>query len=60
MTKEGMKTMETITTAMSTAITGLSTNLQTAIGANLPAILGVAAIFIVVPAVWGFVKRFSR
>ena len=45
MTKEGMKTMETITTA---------------IGANLPAILGVAAIFIVVPAVWGFVKRFSR
>lgn len=30
--------METITTAMSTAITGLSTNLQTAIGANLPAI----------------------
>lgn len=52
--------METITTAMSTAITGLSSNLQSAIGANLSAILGVAAIFIVVPAVWGFVKRFSR
>lgn len=52
--------METISTAMTTAITGLGTNLQTVIGSNLPAILGVAAIFIVVPAVWGFVKRFTR
>ena len=52
--------MEAISTAMSTAITGLSTNLQTMIGANLPAILGVAAIFIAVPAVWGFVKKVSR
>lgn len=52
--------METITTAMTTAITGLGTSLQSVIGANLPAILGVAAIFIVVPAVWGFVKRFTR
>lgn len=52
--------MQTITTAMQTAITSLGTSLQTAIGDNLPAILGVAGIFIVVPAVWGFVKRFSR
>ncbi len=55
-----METMETITTAMTTAITSLGTSLQGAIGANLPAILSVAAIFIVVPAVWGFVKRFTR
>ena len=55
-----MDTMETISTAMSTAISSLGTSLQTAIGDNLPAILGVTAIFIVVPAVWGFVKRFSR
>lgn len=55
-----METMETITTAMTTAITSLGTSLQGAIGANLPAVLSVAAIFIVVPAVWGFVKRFTR
>ena len=54
------KGKENITTAMTTAITGLGTSLQSAIGANLPAILSVAAIFIVVPAVWGFVKRFTR
>ncbi|EOS52561.1 hypothetical protein C811_00597 [Adlercreutzia caecimuris B7] len=52
--------METITTALTTAITSLGTSLQSAIGANLTAILSVAAIFIVVPAVWGFVKRFTR
>lgn len=52
--------METISTAMSTAITSLGTNLQSMIGSNLPPILGVAAIFIAVPAVWGFVKRFTR
>ncbi|MED9828138.1 MAG: hypothetical protein UFX72_07660 [Adlercreutzia sp.] len=51
-----METMETITTA----ITGLGTSLQSAIGANLPAILSVAAIFIVVPAVWSFVRRFTH
>lgn len=51
--------METITTALTTAITGLGTNLQTVIGANLPAILSVAAIFIVIPAVWKLVKRFT-
>ena len=52
--------METITTAMTTAITSLSTDLQSVIGGNLPAILSVAAIFIAVPAVWGFVKRFCH
>ena len=36
--------METITTAIGTAITSLSTNIQTMIGTNLPALLGVAAI----------------
>ena len=45
--------METITTAIGTAITSLSTNIQ-------PALLGVAAIFIAIPAVWGLVKRFCR
>ena len=49
--------METITTAIGTAITSLSTNIQTMIGTNLPALLGVAAIFIAIPAVWGLVKR---
>lgn len=56
--------METITTAIGTAIgtaiTSLSTNIQTMIGTNLPALLGVAAIFIAIPAVWGLVKRFCR
>lgn len=56
----GVTTMETISTALTTAITSLGTNLQSIIGSNLPAILGVAAIFIAVPAVWGFVKRFTR
>ena len=50
--------METITTAIGT--TSLSTNIQTMIGTNLPALLGVAAIFIAIPAVWGLVKRFCR
>ena len=31
--------METITTAIGTAITSLSTNIQTMIGTNLPALL---------------------
>lgn len=52
--------METISTALGTAISGLSTNIQTIIGANLPAMLGVAAIFIAIPAVWNLVKRFAR
>ena len=52
--------METITTAIGTAITSLSTNIQSVIGANLPAMLSVAAIFIVIPAVWNLVKRFAR
>ena len=52
--------METISTALSTSITSLGTNLQSIIGTNLPAILTVAAIFIAVPAVWGFVKRMCR
>lgn len=52
--------METITTALGTAITSLSTNIQSAIGANLPAMLGVAAIFIVITSVWGLVKKFVR
>lgn len=52
--------METITTAMGTAISTLSTNIQTMIGTNLPSLLGVAAIFIAIPAVWGLVKRFCR
>lgn len=56
----GVTTMETISTALTTAITSLGTNLQSIIGSNLPAILSVAAIFIAVPAVWGFVKRFTR
>ncbi|GEM_PF-2635518 len=51
--------METITTAMGTAITTLSTNIQSMIGTNLPAMLGLAAIFIAIPAVWKLVKRFS-
>lgn len=49
--------METISTALTTAITGLSTNIQTAVGANLPAVLGVAAIFIVIGSVWGLVRK---
>lgn len=52
--------METISTAMSTAITSLSTNIQTAIGANLPAMLSVAAIFIVISATWKLVKKFAK
>ena len=51
---------KSITTAIGTAITSLSTNIQTMIGTNLPALLGVAAIFIAIPAVWGLVKRFCR
>ena len=35
--------METITTAIGTAITSLSTNIQTMIGTNLPALLGEAS-----------------
>ena len=52
--------METITTALGTAVTSLGTNLQSAIGANLPAILSVAAIFIVITATWRLVKRFTQ
>lgn len=52
--------METITTAIGTAITSLSTNIQTMIGSNLPAMLSIGAIFIAIPAVWGLVRRFSR
>lgn len=52
--------METITTALGTAITSLSTQIQTAIGANLPAMLSIAAIFIVIGSVWKLVKRFAR
>ena len=52
--------METIPPAIGAAITSLSTNIQTMIGTNLPALLGVAAIFIAIPAVWGLVKRFCR
>ena len=52
--------METITTALGTAITSLSTNIQTAVGANLPAMLSVAAIFIVITAGWRLVKRFAK
>lgn len=55
-----MEGMETITTAIGTAIGTLSTNIQTVIGTNLPAMLGVAAIFIVIPAVWHLVKRFTK
>ena len=36
--------METITTAIGTAITSLSTNIQTMIGTNLPALLGGLAV----------------
>ena len=52
--------MEVITSSIGTAITSLSTSLQGMIGTNLPAILGVAAIFIAIPAVWNLVKRFCR
>lgn len=52
--------METITTALTTAITSLSTSIQSAIGANLPAMLSVAAIFIVISATWGLVKKFTK
>ena len=52
--------METITTAITTAVTSLSTQIQSAIGANLPAMLGVAAIFIVISASWKLVKMFSK
>ena len=52
--------METITTAIGTAITSLSTNIQTMIGTNLPALLGVAAIVNAIPAVWGLVTRICR
>lgn len=51
--------METITTAIGTAVTQLSTSIQGAIGTNLPAILGVACIFIVITATWKLVKRFT-
>ncbi len=52
--------METITTALTTAITSLSTQIQSAIGANLPALLGVAAVFIVISATWALVKKFTK
>lgn len=52
--------METISTALGTAISGLGTNIQSIIGTNLPAMLGVAAVFIAIPAVWNLVKRFTR
>lgn len=55
-----MEGMETITTAIGTAISSLSTNIQSMIGTNLPAMLGVAAIFIAIPAIWGLVRRFCR
>lgn len=52
--------METITTAIGTAITSVTGDIASAIGTNLPAILGVGAIFIVIPAVWKLVKRFAK
>lgn len=52
--------METITTAIGTAVTSLSGDIQGAIGDNLPALLGIGAIFIVIGAVWKLVKKFSR
>lgn len=55
-----MEGMETITAAIGTAVTNLSQNLQSVIGTNLPAMLGVAAIFIVIPAVWKLVKKFTH
>ncbi len=48
--------METITTAIGTAVTQLSTSIQTVIGANLPTILGIAAIFIAITATWTLVN----
>ncbi|MCI8468632.1 MAG: hypothetical protein HFJ75_03945 [Eggerthellaceae bacterium] len=50
----------TIKTAMGTAISNLSTSIQDMVGANLPALLGVAAIFISITAVWGLVRKFTR
>lgn len=52
--------METITTALGTAISTLTEQITSSIGANLPAILGVGAIFIVIPAVWRLVKKFAK
>lgn len=52
--------METITTAITTAVTSLSTQIQSAVGANLPALLGIAAIFIVINVSWKLVKKFSK
>lgn len=52
--------METITTAIGSAVTQLSTNIQSVVGANLPTILGVAAIFIAITATWKLVKRFTN
>lgn len=55
-----MDSMEKITQAIGTAVTSLSTNIQDVIGTNLPAMLSVAAIFIVIPACWKLVKRFAK
>lgn len=52
--------MTTVTTALGTSISGVASSIGTAVGDNLPVILGVAAIFIVIPAVWKLAKRFTK
>lgn len=56
----GADAMATITTALGTAISSVADSIASAIGTNLPVILGVAAIFIVVPAVWNLIRRFTH
>lgn len=52
--------MEAITTAIGTAVTSVTSTVTGAIGDNLPAIMGLGAIFIVIPAVWRLVKKFAK
>ncbi len=52
--------MTTVTGALGSSISDVAANIGTAIGANLPVILGVASIFIVIPAVWKLAKRFTK
>lgn len=52
--------MDTISSGISTAITGVTGDIASAVADNLPAVLGVGAIFILIPAVWKLVKRFAK
>lgn len=49
-----------ITSAISSSVTGLSTNLQTTLQGNLPAVFLIMAAFLAIGIVWRLVRKAAR